>query len=152
MRERVCTILKQDLAKAGIQVNLRFLEFNTLVSQLTSSYDWEAIVIGFTGGVEPHGGINFWHSSERLHLWHPNQEAPATDWEQRINELFVRGSRELDEAKRHAIYHEFQQIASDHVPVIYTVLAERISAMRNRFGNSTPTLHGFFDVRFLHLK
>ena len=152
VRERVCTILKQDLAKIGIQVNLRFLEFNTLVSQLTSTYDWEAIVIGFTGGVEPHGGVNFWHSSERLHLWYPYQEQPATDWERRIDELFVRGSRELDEGKRHALYHEFQQVASDHVPVVYTVLAERVTAVRNRFGNATPTLHGLFDVRRLYVR
>ena len=152
VRERVCTIIKQDLARIGIRVNLRFLEFNTLVSQLTSTYDWEAIVIGFTGGVEPHYGINFWHSGERLHLWFPNQEEPATRWEKRIDELFVRGSRELQHDKRVALYREFQQIASDNVPVIYTALAERITALRNRFANVTPTLFGLFDVRRLHLK
>ena len=152
VRERVCTIIKQDLARIGIRVNLRFLEFNTLVSQLTSTYDWDAIVIGFTGGVEPHHGINFWHSGERLHLWFPNQEEPATEWERRIDELFVSGSRELKHEKRVAIYHEFQQIASDNVPVVYTALAERITAIRNRFANVTPTLFGLFDVRRLYLK
>ena len=152
VRERVCTIMKQDLARIGIRVNLRFLEFNTLVSQLTSTYDWEAIVIGFTGGVEPHHGINFWHSGERLHLWFPNQEEPATGWERRIDELFVSGSRELDHEKRVAIYHEFQKIASDNVPVVYTALAERITAIGNRFANVTPTLFDLFDVRRLYVK
>ena len=152
VRERVCTIIKQDLARIGIRVNLRFLEFNTLVSQLTSTYDWEAIVIGFTGGVEPHYGINFWHSGERLHLWFPNQEEPATGWERRIDELFVNGSRELEHDKRVAIYREFQQVASDNVPVVYTALAERITALRNRFANVTPTLFELFDARRLHLK
>ena len=152
VRERVCTLMKQDLERIGIRVNLRFLEFNKLVSQLTSTYDWEAIVIGFTGGVEPHHGISFWHSSERLHLWFPNQEEPATEWEKRIDELFVRGSRELEHGKRVALYREFQQIASDHVPVVYTALAERITALRNRFGNATPTLFDLFDPRRLHLK
>ena len=152
VRERVCTIIKQDLARIGIRVNLRFLEFNTLVSQLTSTYDWDAIVIGFTGGVEPHHGINFWHSAERLHLWFPNQGEPATEWERRIDELFVSGSRELEHEKRVALYHEFQEIASDNVPVVYTALAERITAIRNRFANVTPTLFGLFDVRRLYLK
>lgn len=152
VRERVCTIMKQDLARIGIRANLRFLEFNTLVSQLTSTYDWEAIVIGFTGGVEPHHGINFWHSGERLHLWFPNQEEPATEWERRIDELFVSGSRELDHEKRVAIYHEFQKIASDNVPVVYTALAERITAIGNRFANVTPTLFDLFDVRRLYVK
>ncbi len=152
VRERVCTLLKQDLERIGVRVNLRFLEFNKLVSQLTSTYDWEAIVIGFTGGVEPHHGINFWHSSERLHLWFPNQEVPATEWEKRIDDLFVRGSRELAHRKRVALYREFQQIASDHVPVVYTALAERITALRNRFGNVTPTLFDLFDARRLYLE
>jgi peptide/nickel transport system substrate-binding protein len=128
------------------------MEFNSLVSQLVSTYDWEAIVIGFTGGVEPHGGINLWHSSERLHLWYPLQEAPATRWEAAINELFVRGSREMDEAQRYAIYHEFQQVASDNLPVIYTALAERITAFRNSYGNMTPTLYGLYDVRYLYVR
>lgn len=152
VRERVCTIMKQDLARIGIRVNLRFLEFNTLVSQLTSTYDWETIVIGFTGGVEPHHGINFWHSGERLHLWFPNQEEPATEWERRIDELFVSGSHELEHEKRVAIYREFQKIASDNVPVVYTALAERITAIGNRFANVTPTLFGLFDVRRLYVK
>ena len=151
VRERVCTLLKQDLARIGIQANMRFLEFNTLVSQLTSTYDWEAMVIGFTGGVEPHGGINFWHSSERLHLWYPQQEEPATEWEARIDELFVTGSLELDPDKRHPVYHEFQRIVSNHVPVIYTALAERITAIRNRFGNVRPTLYGLYDIRRLYV-
>ena len=51
------------------------------------------------------------------------------------------GSREMDEAKRYAIYHEFQQVASDNLPVIYTALAERITAVRNHYGNMTPTLY-----------
>ena len=152
VREKVCTLLKQDLAKVGIQANTRFMEFNTLVSQLVSTYDWEAIVIGFTGGVEPHGAINLWHSSERLHLWYPLQETPATPWEAAINDLFVRGSREMDEAKRYAIYHDFQQVASDNLPVIYTALAERITAVRNVYGNVTPTLYGLYDVRYLYAR
>ena len=151
VREKVCTLLKQDLAKVGIQANTRFMEFNSLVSQLVSTYDWEAIVIGFTGGVEPHGGINLWHSSERLHLWYPLQETPVTPWEATINDLFVRGSREMDETKRYAIYHEFQQVASDNLPVIYTALAERITAVRNHYGNLTPTLYGLYDVRYLYV-
>ena len=78
VREKVCTMIKQDLKKAGIDVHYKPLEFNALVSQLTSTYDWETIVIGFTGGTEPHSGINFWHTSERLHLWYPYQPQPAT--------------------------------------------------------------------------
>ena len=123
-----------------------------MVVQLVSTYDWEATVIGFTGGVEPHGAIVLWHSSKRLHLWHPFRKTPATEWEAAVDALLVRGSREMDKKKRYAIYHEFQQIASDNLPVIYTALAERVTAMRNVYGNVTPTLYGLFDVRYLYMR
>jgi peptide/nickel transport system substrate-binding protein len=150
VREKVCTMIKQDLKKAGIEVHYKPLEFNALVSQLTSTYDWETIVIGFTGGTEPHHGINFWHTSERLHLWYPNQPQPATAWEAEINELYIKGSQELNHDARLKYYHRAQAIAAENVPVIYTVLSERLTAVRNVFGNMTPTLYALWDVRYLY--
>ena len=150
VREKVCTMIKQDLKKAGIEVHYKPLEFNALVSQLTSTYDWETIVIGFTGGTEPHHGINFWHTSERLHLWYPYQPQPATEWEAEINDLYIKGSQELNHDARLKYYHRAQVIAAENVPVIYTVLAERLTAVRNVFGNMTPTLYALWDVRYLY--
>jgi peptide/nickel transport system substrate-binding protein len=95
-----------------------------------------------TGGVEPHFGKNVWDSSGQLHMWHPKQEAPATDWEKRINDLFTEGVQELDEQKRKVIYDEFQYIVSEKLPVIYTVLSAKMMAIRNRFGNIHPSNYG----------
>ncbi len=150
VREKVCTMIKQDLKKVGVEVHYKPLEFNALVSQLTSTYDWETIVIGFTGGPEPHGGITFWHSSERLHIWYPYQSQPATEWEAEINEVYIKGSQELNREARLKYYHRAQAIAAENVPVIYTVLGERLNAVRNVFGNMTPTLYALWDVRYLY--
>ena len=138
------------MQEIGLNVDYQLVEFGDLVGQLTASYDWEAMVIGFTGGTDPYSGIGFWHSGESLHLWHPNQPEPATEWEARIDELYVMASRELDRSKRVDLYHQAQQIASDNVPVIYTTLPERLSAVRNVFGNTTATLYGLWDVRYLY--
>ena len=102
------------------------------------------------GRTEPHGGINVWHSSESLHLWNPNQEEPATDWEAEIDNLYIIGSQELDRAKRVEHYHRAQEIAAENLPVIYTTLSERLNAVRNIFGNTTPTLYGIWDIRYLY--
>ncbi len=150
VREKVCTMIKQDLKKVGVEVHYKPLEFNALVSQLTSTYDWETIVIGFTGGTEPHNGINFWHSSERLHIWYPYQPQPATEWEAEINEVYIKGSQELNRDARLKYYHRAQAIAAENVPVIYTVLSERLAAVRNVFGNMTPTLYALWDIRYLY--
>ena len=150
VRDKVTTIVHQGMEQIGIKVDYKLIEFGDLVSQLTQSYDWEAMVIGFTGGSDPYGGIGFWHSSEALHLWSPNQQQPATKWEAEIDELYIMGSQELDRDRRVEHYRRAQEIAAENVPVIYTTLSERLSAVRNVFGNLTPTLYSLWDIRYLY--
>ena len=148
--ERVGVIIQQGLEEIGIKADFRLVEFGELVTQLTRSYDWEAMVIGLSGGPDPHGGINVWHSSENLHLWYPNQPQPATDWEAEIDSLYVRASQELDRSERVALYHRAQEIAAENVPLIYTTRSERLTAVRNVFANTAPTLYGLWDIRYLY--
>ena len=39
---------------------------------------------------------------------------------------------------------------AENVPVIYTTLSERLSAVRNVFGNLPPTLCALWDTRYLY--
>ena len=150
VRERVGEIVAKGMMDIGLGVDYELVEFGDLVSSLTTSYDWEAMIVGFTGGTDPYSGISFWHSSEGLHLWYPNQPEPATEWESEIDDLYIRASQELDHDKRVEYYHRAQEIAAENVPVIYTTLSERLTATRNVFGNTTPTLYGLWDIRYLY--
>ena len=150
IRTEVLARIRENLHAVGIDARVSILPFGDLVGQLTATYDWEAIVIGLTGGTEPHGGIGVWHSSEPLHLWNPNQPEPATEWEAEVDRLYIEGSQELDPERRVAYYHDAQALAAENLPLIYTVLPERLSAVRNVFGNTTPTLYGLFDVRYVY--
>jgi len=150
VRARVGGIVHQGMTEVGLRVDYRQIEFGALVGQLTQTYDWEAMIIGLTGGSDPYGGITFWHSGEALHLWHPNQPQPATEWEAEIDELYIKGSQELDRDRRVEYYHRAQEVAAENVPVIYTTLSERLSAVRNVFANLTPTLYALWDNRYLY--
>ena len=150
VREQISAIIQQGLEAIGIAADFQLIEFGDLVARLTVSYDWEAVVIGFTGGPDPYSGINLWHSSESLHLWHPNQTEPATAWEAEIDDLYIRASQELDVEERVRLYHRAQAIAAENAPLIYTTQGERLSAVRNIFGNTTPTLYGLWDIRYLY--
>ncbi len=141
-RVQIAAILRHDLQQLGMEVNFLQMEFNTLVSKLNATHDWDAIVLGLTGGIEPHFGRNVWHSSGQLHMWHPRQDVPATPWEGRIDEIFEAGVQELDRAKRKALYDEWQRIVARQLPFIYTVLERNIFAVRNRFGNLRPNSYG----------
>ena len=153
-RVDIAGIIRYDLEKLGMKANFLALEFNTLVSKLNATFEWDAIILGLTGGIEPHFGQNVWHSSGGLHLWYPLQKSPATEWERRVDEIFLEGVQELDEDKRKVLYDEFQAIVSRELPVIYTVLGAQIIAVRNKFGNLKPTNYGgaFHNMEELYIK
>ena len=148
--EKIGMIIEQGLKEIGVEANFTLAEFGRLVSQLTATYDWEAIIISFTASTDPHYGITLWHSNENLHLWYPNQPQPSTDWEAEIDRLYVEASQELDRDKRIELYHQAQEVIAENVPLIFTTRSERLAALRNVLANTTPTLYGLYDVRYLY--
>lgn len=132
--------IKQDLSRIGIQADLQVLSFNTAIEKL-SNRNWECYVGGFGGGgAEPHSGFNIWSSRGGLHQFNQGQrpgEPPiqgweVSDWEKEIDRLFIEGARELDEAKRKAIYAQFQQIVQEQLPLFYLVNPLSFEAVRDR--------------------
>ncbi len=154
IRVSVAEMLRKDLADIGMKVHFSQIEFNKMVEKLDSGKGWDAIIIGLTGGIEPHNGANVWMSSGQLHMWHPRQKEPATPWEKRIDEAFVQGVQELDEMKRKVLYDEWQRIVAEQLPHIHTVVAEALTAVRNKFGNLHPTAYGgaFHNIEEIFIK
>ncbi len=150
VRAEVTGIIHEGMTAIGLDVDFQIVEFGSMVAQLTATYDWEAMVIGLTGSPDPFGGMTVWHSGEGLHLWYPNQPEPATEWEAEIDELYIAGSKELDHEQRVQHYWDAQSIVAENVPLIYTTQSERLGAIRNVFGNYTPTLYGYWDLRYLY--
>jgi peptide/nickel transport system substrate-binding protein len=132
--------IKQNLSQIGIQVDFNPIAFNTLVDKLSNTLDWESYLLGFTGGVEPNDGANVWSPDGGLHSFNqkPQQGQPpiegreVADWEAEIGRLYIQGAREVDEAKRKAIYAETQRITQEYLPMIYLVNALSISGVRDR--------------------
>ncbi len=145
VRERLCSILKEDWTKLGFKVNYRPLEFSTLVEKLSSNFEWDAMVMGFTGGVEPHTGANLLRSSGNLHMWQPNQTEPATPWEAEIDRELAAGSRELDQEKRRVHYWRIQEILHRELPMIQLVRQQRFVAAKTYLVDFVPTVWGLYQ-------
>lgn len=140
-RQSIGVIIQDDLKKLGIKVNLRPLDFNTLIGR-SDSGDWEAIIIGFTGGFfEPNEGANVWKLSGRLHMFDQKPHKPR-DWELEIDKIFNEATRYVDFKKRKSLYDRFQEIVYDKLPFIYLVSPLRIVAIQNDLGNVNPTIYG----------
>ncbi len=143
LRKNIAEIICMDLERLGIKVHLNSIDKKIMYKNLYHPpYDWDMVMLGFSGGFEPHLGRDIWQSSGKHHLWAPGHQKPATQWETRINHLFDAGTAILDKEGRQAIYHEWQYIASDELPMIFTVRSERILGISNRVKNVNPAVHG----------
>lgn len=148
----MCALFKQDLANAGIKADYRPLEFTTLVEKLDATFDWDCVLIGFTGGIEPNDASNFYRSSGNLHLWDPNQLHPATPWEAQIDQLLDEGATEMDPKKRAPYYWKIQKILHDQLPIIETVRQIRYASWKDSLENYRPTVWGMYKPEWIHFK
>ena len=152
-RETIGNILKEDLKKIGVEVHFQPIDFNNLVSRLTAPpYEWEAVIIGLTGSLDPHFGRNVWHSSGLLHMWHPRQESPSTPWEAEVDRLIDRGAVELDFKKRVELYRKAFRIITEQQPMIFIATPKSMLAVYRKFGNLFPTVWGWYEEEMLFVK
>ena len=134
VNQDMASIVRDELSKVGIKLNIRIVDFQKMVEQLFSSFDWDSIFIALSGNmIFPSQGSNTWPSSGNLHMWYPNQETPATDWEARIDYLYNEGKFSVDPAKAQVIWDEFQSIILEQCPMIYLMRQRRFWALNNRW-------------------
>lgn len=130
----IAQIITDECKKEGIIVTPRPTDFQKLVDQLMSTYDWQAIMIGFGGGsLFPSQGSNVWVSDGNLHLWHPLQKTPATDWEARVDEIYHTAKCIVDYEAAKPYWDEYQEIFLEQCPIIYLIRSRSFVALQNRW-------------------
>ncbi len=148
----IATIFADELEQVGITLNVRPIDWQALGERLTSTYDWEAVIMAFGGAnYWPSGGSNVWPSWGNLHIWHPLQEEPATEWEARVDFLYNEGRFTFDEARRRELYDEYQRIILEQLPLIYTVHPFSFLAVRDRWRNVYFDTLGSIETQRLFL-
>jgi peptide/nickel transport system substrate-binding protein len=138
VREGVGNSLAQEARKVGVDITFKPGDFNAMVAALTSTYDWEGIIIGLTGSVDPIGGSNVYPSRGNLHMIEPQQESPRRAWEQEVDRWWDYANLTLDENKRKEGYRHLQEIWLRELPWIYTTNEAAIYAYKNAVGNTKP--------------
>ncbi len=148
MRIQVSSILKNDLAKLGLEVSLNPIPMNSVSDNLNKNYDYDAVLLGWGSAIPPDPVMSksVMMSSGQSHNWNPIQPTPQTDWEKRIDELMMQNQSTLDKNERRKIWFEVLKIWGEELPQIM-ILAPNINvAIKNNFGNVKPiALRPYFD-------
>lgn len=151
----IAQIIVDECKKEGITVTPRATDFQKLVDQLMTSYDWQSIIIGFGGGsLFPTQGSNVWVSDGNLHLWYPLQKSPATDWEARVDELYHKAKCIVDYEEAKPLWDEYQSIFLEQCPIIYLLRRRSFYGLQNRWDMTNvyyDNLNGA-ETNYLYLK
>lgn len=121
-RERMASLIQQDLAVLGMQVNVVTLDFPALIERLMHSADYEAALLGLSNvQPDPSTMMNEWLSSSANHQWNPSEKTPATPWEAEIDRNMLLQAKTSDFKARKTAVDRVQAIVAEQVPFIYLV-------------------------------
>ena len=129
----IALIIRDELNKAGIKLNIRQVDFQKLVEMVTVTYDWQSVFMAFGAIYFPSQGSNVWPSNGNLHIWYPLQKKPATEWEARVDYLYNKGLYTIDKKAAFEIWNEYQRIILEECPLIYLVRPKSFLAVRNKW-------------------
>jgi peptide/nickel transport system substrate-binding protein len=155
-RERMATMIQQDLGKIGMKVNVVTLDFPSLIERLTQSFNYEAAILGLTNvDVDPNAQMNVWLSSGDNHQWSPAQKSPETPWEAEIDRLMRHQASSANVATRKAAFDRVQEIVADQAPFIYLVNKNALAAISTALDGEVPVVlrpQTYWNIEHITLK
>jgi peptide/nickel transport system substrate-binding protein len=137
VRQQTAEIIQRRLRAVGIDVKIHIVEWAAFINTFIKKRDFEAIILGWGLGLDP-DQYDIWHSSktgpdELNHISYKNPKVDA---------LLEAGRRTFDEAKRKAIYGEFQEIMAEEQPVIFLYVPEALPVVSSRVRGIEPAPAG----------
>lgn len=138
--ERGAAVIRDELKKVAVVVDVVMLEQGAVVQRFLSG-QYDAVYYRFLkSDTDPAINPDFWFSSGSAHVWNVGQKTPATEWEQRVDDLMVRQMASSDEAERKRLYDEVQRVFSEHLPIVFFVAPRVLVAASSRVTNLTPAV------------
>ncbi len=120
LMERAAAVIRDELAKIGVIVDVVLLEGADLIQRFVSGRGYDAVYFSvLTTDTDPAVSQDYWLSRGSGHVWNLQQPTPATQWERQIDLLMDEQMHTADEARRQALFEEVQRIFSEHLPVVH---------------------------------
>lgn len=139
--ERGAAVIRDEVAKVGLGIDVVTLDGAALIQRFLSGKDFDAVFFSVsTSDTDPALNADFWMSTGYAHVWRLHQKQPATPWEARIDALMGQQMRTFDEAARKAAFDEVQTIFARHLPIVHFVAPKVFVVASARVANLSPAL------------
>ena len=129
-QKKIIPLIKEDMAKAGIDVQIQVLEWAVYLQRLEQK-TFEACTLGWSMGYEG-DPYQIWHSSQAdkkhtsNHIGFKNAEA---------DRLIIEIRKTFDNKKRAELCHEFQKLLHEEQPYTFLITSYALIAQSNRYRN-----------------
>jgi peptide/nickel transport system substrate-binding protein len=140
-RAKMATLIQADLKQLGMGVQVVPLELHSLIDRIMQTKEYDACVLGIASfDADPNSDLNVWLSSGGMHLWHPSQKHPATDWEAEIDLLMEQQLTATNGAQRKKFYDRVQEILAERQPMIFLASPDILVGAKKSIGNFHPAV------------
>jgi peptide/nickel transport system substrate-binding protein len=134
LRKNTATIIQWRLAKVGIKVEIKALEWSTFVNEFIDKRRFEAVILGWSIGPDP-DQYDIWHSSKTKEkefnfIGYNNPE---------VDELLEQGRRNFDIEKRKKAYFRIQEILAEELPYIFLYVPDATPIVHARIKGIKPS-------------
>ena len=156
LRVGAASRVADDLRRVGLGVDVKPMPFSSLVTRLTETMDWQAVLIGLGGNVPPDPAMwkSVYLSRGGLHMWHPHQAGPPTPWEREIDGLVGALTGTHDFLVRKKAHDRILDLMAKEQPLVFLYSPDLYVAGRVRVGNLRPSSlrpHGTWNLAEMFL-
>ncbi len=123
--EQVLTLYKEELARAGIELVIRPLEWASLIDRVDKR-DFDAMLMGWQMTPDP----------DPYQIWHSSQTEKGSNYVGFVNpeadQLVERARISFDRDERIRLYHRFQEIIVEEQPYLFLLAPKALLAVDKR--------------------
>ncbi len=123
--ERILTVYQEDLKRAGIQMQIRQLEWASLLERVDAR-NFDAVLMGWQMPPDP----------DPYQVWHSSQAEKGSNYVGFINEeadrLIEQARISFDRQERIQLYRRFQEIVNEAQPYTFLMAPKAITAVDKR--------------------
>ncbi len=135
-RKKIAEIVQASLKDVGIAVDIRILEWSTLLKEYVRKRRFEALILGWGIGVDPDQYL-IWHTAKDDHslntISYSNPE---------VDELLERGRSTCSQPDRVKYYYRIQEILAEDAPVVFLYFRDALAAVSSRVHGIDPGASG----------